>query len=357
VGSPITAFHKTPFFRSFCLALALTAVAPYSGGQAAPGYDALITEGNALLQAGSADQALKSGEAAIKARADRWEGYSLAGGALLNLKRYEDAADALSKAIERAPESKQPALRALRRECLLAESGYPPSTNTSPTANTSAPAAGGVPAAGSVPATGRMPATTGEVEIVLWKSIENSNNAADFQNYLNRYPHGAFVDLARSHLAHAEARLESEKNRLAAKLTWTDPASGLMWARYSRPSEYSHASFRRATDYCAALRSLGYADWRLPTLVEFTRVYHFAADSATVRLDGELSTNKEILPYLGFWTSTPGSKDGEHVLVFEGKSVSSRDDEGEGRVGGWAAGHRWNGAIVCVRDQKDAEHR
>jgi tetratricopeptide (TPR) repeat protein len=336
---------KTLTFRSLSLALALIAVAPYSGGQAAPGYDALITQGNALLQAGNADQALKSGEAAIKAGADRWEGYSLAGGALLNLKRYEDAADALSKAIERAPESKQPALRALRRECLLAESGYPPSTNTSPTANTSAPAAGS------------MPATTGEVEIVLWKSIENSHNAADFQNYLSRYPHGAFVDLARSHLADAEARLESEKNRLSAKSTWTDPATGLMWARYSRPSEYSHASFRRATDYCAALRSLEYADWRLPTLVEFTRVYHFAADPATVRLDGELSTNKEILPYLGFWTSTPGSKDGEHVLVFEGKSVSSRDDEGEGRVGGWAAGHRWNGAIVCVRDQKEAERR
>jgi tetratricopeptide (TPR) repeat protein len=354
---------KTLTFRSLFPALVLIAVAPYSGGQTVPGYDALIAQGNALLQTGNADQALKSGEAAIKARADRWEGYSLAGGALLNLKRYEDAADALSKAIDRAPESKQPALRAQRRECLLAESGYPPSTNTSPTANTSAPAAGGVPAPGSVPATGSMPATgsvpatTGEVEIVLWKSIENSHNAADFQNYLSRYPHGAFVDLARSHLADAEARLESDKNRLAAKLTWSDPASGLIWARYSRPSEYSHASFRRATDYCAALRSLGYADWRLPTLVEFTRVYHFTADSATVRLDGELSTNKEILPYLGFWTSTPGSKDGEHVLVFEGKSVSSRDDEGEGRVGGWAAGHRWNGAIVCVRDQKDAEHR
>jgi tetratricopeptide (TPR) repeat protein len=348
---------KTLTFRSLSLALALIAVASYSGAQTAPGYDALITQGNALLQAGNADQALKSGEAAIKARADRWEGYSLAGGALLNLKRYEDAADALSKAIDRAPESKQPALRALRRECLLAESGYPPSTNTSLTANTSVPAAGSVPASGSVPATGSMPATTGEVEIVLWKSIENSHNAADFQNYLSRYPHGAFVDLARSHLADAEARLENEKNRLAAKLTWTEPATGLMWARYSRPSEYSHASFRRATDYCAALRSSGYADWRLPTLVEFTRVYHFAADSATVRLDGELSTNKEILRYLGFWTSTPGGKDGEHVLVFEGKSVSTRDDEGEGRVGGWAAGHRWNGAIVCVRDQKEAEHR
>src|SRR5713226_4748542 len=149
---------KTLTFRSLALALALIAVAPYSGGQTAPGYDALITQGNALLQAGNADEALKSGEAAIKARADRWEGYSLAGGALLNLKRYEDAADALSKAIDRAPESKQPALRAQRRECLLAESGYPPSTDTSLTANTSAPAACPLPAAFRLLAACRLPA-------------------------------------------------------------------------------------------------------------------------------------------------------------------------------------------------------
>jgi tetratricopeptide (TPR) repeat protein len=311
----------------------LIAVASYSGAQAAPGYDALITQGNALLQAGNADQALNSGKAAIGIRADRWEGHALAGAALMNLTRYEDAADALSKAIDRAPESKQPALRELRRECLLAESGYP-----------------AVPKAST-------PATTGDAEIVFWKSIEGSHNAADFQNYLGQYPNGAFVELARSHLADAEAQLENDKKRLAGKLTWTDPATSLMWARYSRPSEYSHANFRRATDYCAALRSLGYADWRLPTVGELMGIYHFAADSATVQLDGELATNREILRYLGFWTSTPGNRDGEHDLVFEGRSVSSRDSDGTGRVGGWVAGDSWNGAIVCVRDQKTAGHR
>jgi tetratricopeptide (TPR) repeat protein len=331
-------------FHRFCLALALLAGASYSDAQSAPDYDALITQGNALLQAGTADQALKSGEAAIKIRADRWEGYALAGGALLNLKRYEDAADALSKAIDRAPESKQPALRERRRECLLAESGYPAAANTS------------LSSATSVPATS-VPATTGETEIVQWKSIENSHNAADFQNYLSRYPNGAFVELARSHLADAQAQLENEKKRLAARLTWTDPGTGLMWARYSRPAEYAHANYARAADYCAALRSLGYADWRLPTVVEFLGIYRFATDSATVQLEGELASNKEILRYLGFWTSTPGDKNGEHVLVFEGKSVSSRDSEGEGRVGGWVAGHPWNGAIVCVRGLKTAERR
>jgi tetratricopeptide (TPR) repeat protein len=289
---------NTPSFRSLCLVLALIAGASYTGAHAAD-YDAFITQGNALLQAGNAAQALNAGEGAIRFRADRWEGYALAGGALMNLKRYEDAADALSKAIDRAPESKQPALRDQRRQCLLAESGYPAVAGTS------------------------APVTPSQAE---------------------------------SHLADAEPQLGNERKRLVAKSTWTDPATGLMWAKYSRPSEYAHANFTRATDYCAALRLLGYADWRLPTVVEFMRIYHFAADTATVRFDGELATNKDILRYLGFWTSTPGDQDGEHMLVFEGKSISSRNIDGEGRVGGWIAGHPWNGAIVCVRDQKTAEH-
>jgi tetratricopeptide (TPR) repeat protein len=293
---------STLFVRLWCVALALVAGA---GAHAAADYDAFIAQGNALLQAGNAGQALSSGESAIKISADRWEGYALAGSALMNLKRYEPAADALSKAIERAPESKQPALRDLRRQCLLAESGYPSVADTSGRA--AAPEAAPAAAAAAGP--------------------------------------------------DAQVQRENERKRLVAKLTWTDPATGLMWAKYSRPAEYAHANFTRATDYCAALRALGYADWRLPSAAEFTHIYHFAADSATVRLDGDLAGNKDILRYLGFWTSTPGHHDGEHVLVFEGEPVSSRNVDGEGRVGGWLAGHSWNGAIVCVRDPTTAEQR
>jgi tetratricopeptide (TPR) repeat protein len=304
---------NTPSLRWLCLALVLIAAGSYSAAHATPDYEAFITQGNALLKAGNAAQALNAGEGAIKYKADRWEGYALVGGALMNLKRYEDAADALSKAIDRAPESKQPALRELRRQCLLAESGYPAAANT------------------------RAAATPGRAE----------SHSAGAES------HSAGAE---SHSADTDAQLETERKRLVAKSTWTDPATGFMWAKYSRPSEYAHASFARATDYCAALRLLGYADWRLPTVAEFMRIYHFAADSATVQFDGELATNKDILRYLGFWTSTPGEREGEHVLVFEGKSVSSRNSDGEGRVGGWLAGHPWNGAIVCMRDQKTAEH-
>jgi tetratricopeptide (TPR) repeat protein len=279
-------------FRSLCLSLALIASASHSVAQSEPGFEDFMRRGNAQLQAGSADQALSSGEMAIKIGADRWEGYALAGSALMNLKRYEDAADALSKAIERAPDSKQPSLRDLRRRCLLAESGYPAAANA---------------------------------------------GASD-----STHP--------------AEAQLEDDRQHLVAKLTWTDPATGLMWARYSRHAEYAHASFTRATHYCSALRSLGYTDWRLPTTVEFMGIYRFAPDSARVTLEGGLAPTEEILRFLGFWTSTPGDKHGEHVLAFEGKSVTSRDDDGEGRVGGWYSGHSWTGAFVCVRDPNSAAH-
>jgi tetratricopeptide (TPR) repeat protein len=326
-----------------CLALALMAGASNSSARSAPGYDALITRGNSLLQAGNDDQALNSGEAAIGMKADRWEGYALAGSALMHLKRYEDAADALSKAIERAPESQQHALRDLRRQCLLAESGYPavaspslPSNSSVPPSNTSV-----LPPNTSVPSsnTSVPPPNT---------SVPPSNTSVPATTSQAEAP---------SHLADTEEQQVNERKRLVVKLTWADPATHLMWAKYSRPSEYSHANYTRATDYCAALRSLGYADWRLPTAVEFTRIYHFTAESAAVHLDGGLAANEEILRYLGFWTSTLGQKDGEHILVFEGKSISSRDNDGAGRVGGWLAGHPWNGAIVCVRDRKTADQR
>jgi len=157
--------------------------------QSTADYDTLVQKGKAQLQAGAADLALASGEAAIKMNADRWEGYALAGGALMNVKRYEDAADKFSHAIDRAPEAKQPALRDLRRNCLMAESAAPVAPKDA------------------------VPTLTSQPEIVLWKSIENSTNPADFQSYLDQYPHGAFVVLAQRHLSEAEAQAQKEQQK------------------------------------------------------------------------------------------------------------------------------------------------
>ena len=149
--------------------------------QAGSDYDNLVQKGKEQMHLGSADLAVTSANEAIHLNADRWEGYAVAGAALMSLKRYEEAADKLSDAIQRAPETKQPGLRDLRRQCLTAESAGLPTAKQG----------------------GTVPTTTQE-EIVRWKTIENSANAADFQAYLIEYPQGAFVALAKRHLEDAE---------------------------------------------------------------------------------------------------------------------------------------------------------
>jgi tetratricopeptide (TPR) repeat protein len=172
---------------TFLLSLSLAA----AHAQPAPAYDTLIQQGKTQLQAGNSAQALATGQQAIQLDTNRWEAYALAGGALMNLKRYEEAADNLSLAIQHAPEAKQDGLRALRKQCALAESGAVP-----------APAQ---------PAPPPQPATTTQAEIVLWKSIENSDNPADFQTYLSQYPLGAFNALAQRHLEESQKRLDQQR--------------------------------------------------------------------------------------------------------------------------------------------------
>jgi uncharacterized protein len=163
-----------------CLAFAISGVSVRA--QTASSYDTLVRNGNSQLQAGNNTQAVTSANSAIKLNATRWEAYVLAGGALMNLKKYEEAADQFGHAIDHAPEAKQAGLRELRRQCLLAETGASPSTSSTPAI---APA---------------QPAATTQAEIVLWKTIQDSKNVDDFQAYLQQYPNGAFVVLARNHI-------------------------------------------------------------------------------------------------------------------------------------------------------------
>ncbi|HEY6618948.1 MAG TPA: hypothetical protein VIY68_05330 [Steroidobacteraceae bacterium] len=166
------------FFCRVFLFLALTIGVAHSAESPASGYDALIQQGKSQLQAGSAERAAASGRAAIKMSGERWEGYALAGGALMNIKRYEDAADALTNAITRAPADKKLALRELRKQCLVAEAGMTTAPDRKP---------------------GNAEAVT-QQEIVLWKSIESSGGPEDFRLYLQQYPRGAYAALANQRL-------------------------------------------------------------------------------------------------------------------------------------------------------------
>jgi hypothetical protein len=86
-----------------------------------------------------------------------------------------------------------------------------------------------------------------------------------------------------------------------AQATWTDPATGLMWAHQDNGSL---VNWNQANSYCSNLRLGGYSDWRLPTLSELTNIY-----------DGNLSAREKYvkggiqLSYTGLqkvWTSSTG---------------------------------------------------
>jgi tetratricopeptide (TPR) repeat protein len=227
-------------------------------------YDALIQQGKTQLQVGNSAAALATGQQAIQVDANRWEAYALAGGALMNLKRYEEAADDFSLAIQHGPEAKQDGLRNLRRQCVLAETVTTPSL-----AQTAAP-----PPAQS---------TTTQAEVVLWESIKNSRQQSDFAAYLSQYPNGAFAVLAKQHLADLQAqdelqqesvRAQAEKQR-AMELadsdpTWLDPATKLMW---QKQNSNIHAGWKKVAAYCSELRLEGFSDWRMPTIDELQGIY------------------------------------------------------------------------------------
>jgi hypothetical protein len=327
----------------FTLFFALTMGSVRSAEPPVSGYDALIQQGKSQLQAGSAEQATASGKAAIKMSTERWEGYALVGGALMNLKRYEAAADTLSEAIKRAPEAKQAALRDLRRQCLLAESGSPALANT------------------PAPAT-----TTSQAEIVLWKSIENSAKPSDFQAYLNKYPNGAFVPLAQPRLVEAQSRLEretqeantraeQERQTLIGLYAWIDSSTGLMWQKFY-DELFEDGKYRTFTDedprdpktfsevrhsaqrFCASLRVIGYSDWRLPTAEELLNVIH-PDSKGKLNLDDNITSHHYVVDT--FWTTSPGEKEGEHIVITShGKRTSGIDRQG--------------GALaMCVRSARD----
>ncbi len=52
--------------------------------------------------------------------------------------------------------------------------------------------------------------------------------------------------------------------------TWTDPHTGLMWARQDNGSD---VNWNQASNYCRNLTLAGYSNWRLATIDEFTDIY------------------------------------------------------------------------------------
>jgi tetratricopeptide (TPR) repeat protein len=302
---------KRSAIRFVALFLALGAAACLVEAQNAPSYDALIQQGKIQLQSGTNDLALASAEQAIKSDATRWEGYALAGGALMNLKRYDEAITKLSHAIERAPQDKQSGLQELRRQCFAAESRAAPA---SPTATNP----------------GTTEATTTQAEIVLWKSIENSTNREDFQNYLSEYANGAFMMMARARLEKltrvdddAQAALNGIRARLKPTsigskypTTYTPTAVGVKACRLAVSTHVVTSSVVRAYKGQVAF-SGDYVN---------TFTYDLSGPDAYV----------EVQDYL-FWDNNMRKvhKNGESAVHFWSVALGSRNGKVAGSCHGW----------------------
>jgi hypothetical protein len=86
-------------------------------------------------------------------------------------------------------------------------------------------------------------------------------------------------------------RLERERvAREMAKVTWTDPATGLVWTKEDNGSD---VTWDQANDYCGNLRLAGHSGgWRLPTIDELRGIYDANAGGYHVKGNLQLSSKR-----------------------------------------------------------------
>jgi hypothetical protein len=116
-------------------------------------------------------------------------------------------------------------------------------------------------------------------------------------------------------------------------LTWTDPATGLMWAKESNGS---NVTWNQAKRYCADLNLGGYSNWRLATIAELEEIYDPAKNVGPCHVKGEIRFHDLCWS----WSSSPGIDPGEAWgLGFISGQQSSIPAEGS----------RYDTRVLCVR--------
>jgi hypothetical protein len=123
---------------------------------------------------------------------------------------------------------------------------------------------------------------------------------------------------------------ERERERIAqeeAAGVWTDPATGLMWAKEDNGRL---VNWQEAMDYCQGLQLAGHAGWRLPTIGEFKEIF-----DPKLSYDPNVNTNGYHLKgnieegAKTEWSSSQANYPGEKWVFYSysGKHNASRVDE------------------------------
>jgi hypothetical protein len=130
-----------------------------------------------------------------------------------------------------------------------------------------------------------------------------------------------------------------ESEKADASPTWTDPATGLMWARMDNGSD---VNWNQATEYCSKLQLAGGSDWRLPTVEALKAIYDpdlslpamWDAGEVHVHVKGNLRLSGWI------WSSSQGDVAGVR-LVFPFTH--------EQPIHGFPLDFSYNTRALCVR--------
>jgi hypothetical protein len=77
---------------------------------------------------------------------------------------------------------------------------------------------------------------------------------------------------------------------------WTDPATGLMWAKKDNGR---NVTWQQATDYCRNLQLARHTDWRLPAIGELQGIYNSKVNVGDMHVKGNLQLSG------WHWSSTP----------------------------------------------------
>ena len=184
--------------------------------QRGPSYEDLVAKARLLAAQKNFKDAVNAGEQAIQMDDKRWEGYVVSAEAYSGQQLYDDAIGMLQSALTRAPQEKKQLIRDAITETRKQLSA-PQAAAAPPQAPAPAPAA----ALAQTPAPALAAPT--QAEIVLWKSIENSKSAADYQGYLDAYPTGVYASVANRRLQDLKRPAEDAaraNQRIKVLLEW-----------------------------------------------------------------------------------------------------------------------------------------
>jgi hypothetical protein len=140
----------------------------------------------------------------------------------------------------------------------------------------------------------------------------------------------AAAEAARVEQQRQEQEQLARKQELeAADGVWTDPDTGLMWAR----TDLGQVSWHYAAGYCQTVRLAGHNDWRLPTYQELRGIYEYSGKGGW-HVKGNLHMSG------WHWSSTTERSENDPFLL--------DFDDGYGQS---AFRDTLLGRVLCVRNQ------